>query len=58
MAHYMREHLQRQVWEAWHEGLSMAEITRLLPTNKISVRTLISTQGGIRPAPRIERRRA
>ena len=58
MAHYMREHMQRQVWEAWHEGLSMAEITRLLPTNKISVRTLISTQGGIRPPPRRRSSRA
>jgi IS30 family transposase len=58
MAHYMREQMQREVWEGWHQGLSMAQITRLLPTNKISVRTLISTQGGIRPAPQRRSSRA
>ena len=58
MAHYMREHMQRQVWEAWHEGRSMAQITRLLPTNRTSIRTLISSQGGIRPPPRRRSSRA
>jgi IS30 family transposase len=51
MAHYMREIVQRQVWDAWYGGFSVAQILRRLPTSKISVRTLISSQGGIRPPP-------
>jgi hypothetical protein len=51
MAHYMRERLHRRVWDAWHRGLSMGRITRLLPTHKIRVRTLIGSNGGVRPPP-------
>jgi IS30 family transposase len=58
MAHYMGEKMQRQVWEAWGQGLSMAQIARLLPTNTISVRTLLSARGGIRPPPRRRSSRA
>jgi IS30 family transposase len=52
MAHYMTEKMQRQVWDAWGQGLSVAQISRLLPTRRISVQTLLGAKGGIRPAPR------
>jgi IS30 family transposase len=52
MTLYMRENLQGQVWDAWGRGLSIAQISRVLPTRQISARTLISAKGGIRPAPR------
>jgi len=38
--------MRRQVWDAWGQGQSMALIVRLLPTNKISVRTLQSDLAG------------
>jgi IS30 family transposase len=58
MTLYMRENLQGQVWDAWGRGLSIAQISRVLPTRSISVRTLISAKGGIRPAPRRRSMRA
>ncbi len=58
MSHYMRESMQRQVWQAWNEGFSMAQISRLLPTHRISVRTLIGGNGGICPAPQRRSSRA
>jgi IS30 family transposase len=58
MAHYMREIVQRQVWDAWYGGFSVAQIVRQLPRSKISVRTLISSQGGIRPPPQRRSSRA
>jgi IS30 family transposase len=58
MTLYMRENLQGQVWDAWGRGLSIAQISRVLPTRLISARTLISAKGGIRPAPRRRSMRA
>jgi hypothetical protein len=47
MSMNMREKLQGQVWDAWARGLSIAQISRVLPTRHISVRTLIGAKGGI-----------
>jgi hypothetical protein len=58
MAHYMREQLQRQVWEAWGKGASLTQISRLLPIHPSSLRSLISSGGGIPPAPRRRSSRA
>lgn len=58
MTTYIREQRQRQVWEGWQRGLSIGQITRLLRASKFSVRTLISTGGGIRPPPQRRSSRA
>jgi IS30 family transposase len=52
MTMYLRERLQRQIWRAWGEGLSITRIARRLPTRHISVHKLISAHGGICPPPR------
>jgi transposase, IS30 family len=52
MSHYMREAAQARIWEAWRGGLSASQIARVLGSHPMSVRHLISGQGGISPAIR------
>jgi IS30 family transposase len=52
MTTYLRESLQRQIWQAWGAGLPVERIARELPTRSVSVWKLIRAQGGIRPPQR------
>lgn len=58
MSHYMQEKRQARVWQAWGRGLSLSRIARVMPSNRISVRNVILSQGGIRPPARCRSSRA
>lgn len=54
----MQEKRQARVWQAWGRGLSLSRIARVMPSNRISVRNVILSQGGIRPPARCRSSRA
>jgi IS30 family transposase len=55
---YVIETVRAQIWEHWNRGLSISEITRVLPTRRISVGSIIRGHGGIAPPPRRRSSRA
>ena len=55
---YVIENVRAQIWDHWSRGLSISEITRVLPTRRVSVGSIIRGHGGIRPPPRCRSSRA
>jgi IS30 family transposase len=58
MSTYMREQVQARVWEGWRRGLSVSQIARVTPSNRMSVCHLVSSYGGICPPVRRRSSRA
>jgi transposase, IS30 family len=58
MSIYMRERVQARVWEGWRRGLSISQIARVTPSNRMSVSHLVNSYGGICPPLRRRSSRA